>query len=109
MRVRPVVLAVAVLQLALPISMLVDRWVDEGSRPVSERPASWQMYSAEPPIVYTGTDAAGRTRRLDVDRLPPVLRAVDTGRFLPDRLCARNDDLVAVVRTGGTQPGSFAC
>ncbi len=109
MRVRPVVLAVATLQLALPISMLADRWVDEGSRPVSERPASWQMYSAEPPVVYTGTDAAGRTRQLRVDRLPPVLRAVDTGRFLPDRLCTRDNDLVTVERTGGTQPGIFAC
>ncbi len=109
MRVPPVVLAVAALQLALPTWMLVDRWADEGSRPVSERPASWQMYSAEPPIFYTGTDAAGQTRRLDVDRLPPVLRAVDTGRFLPDRLCARETDLVTVERTGGIQPGTFAC
>lgn len=109
MRVRPVVLAVAVLQLALPISMLVDRWADEGSRPVSERPASWQMYSAEPPVGYTGTDAAGRTRQLDARRLPPVLRAVDTGRSLPDRLCARHPDLVRVEREGGTQPGIFTC
>jgi len=60
LRARPVVLAVATLQLALPTSMLVARWLDEGSRPVSERPASWQMYSAEPPVTYTGTDAAGR-------------------------------------------------
>lgn len=109
MPVRPVVLAVAAVQLALPTSMLVDRWVDEGSRPVSERPGSWQMYSAEPPVGYTGTDAAGRTRQLRVDQLPPVLRAVDTGRFLPDRLCDSDDDLVMVERTGGTQPGTFAC
>ena len=109
MRVRPVVLAVAALQLVLPTSMLVDRWVDEGSRPVSERPASWQMYSAEPPVGYTGTNAAGRTLQLRVDLLPPVLRAVDTGRFLPDRLCARHPELVTVEREGETQPGTFAC
>ena len=77
--------------------------------PFAQRPASWQMYSAEPPVGYTGTDAAGRTRQLRVDRLPPVLRAVDTGRFLPERLCDRDDDLVMVERTGGTRPGTFAC
>lgn len=106
---RPLVLVVAALQVALPATMLVLRWVDEGSRPVSELPASFQMYSAEPAITYTGTDAARRLRQLDVSFLPPVLRAVDTGRVLPDRLCARHPDLVAVERTGGTQPGTFAC
>lgn len=109
MRARPVVLAVAALQLALPTSMLVARWLDEGSRPVSERPASWQMYSAEPPVSYTGTDGAGRERALDVGWLPPVLRAVDTGRVLPDRLCERHPDLVAVRRTGSIQPGTYPC
>lgn len=109
MPVRPLVLAVAALQLSLPLWMLVDRWVDEGSRPVSERPASWQMYSAEPPVFYTGTDANGRTRPLDASRLPPVIRAIDTGRSLPDRLCSRHPDLVSVDRAGGTQPGTFPC
>lgn len=45
---RPVVLALIVAQVALPVAMLVDRWADEGVRPVSERPASWQMYSSVP-------------------------------------------------------------
>jgi hypothetical protein len=106
---RPVVLAVAALQLALPLSMLVARWVAEGSRPHSELPASWQMYSYAPAASYTGLDAAGRARRLDVDPLPPVLRAVDTGQVVPDRLCDRHPDLALVRRSGGTQPGTFAC
>jgi hypothetical protein len=102
-------LAVVALQLALPASMLVVRWLDEGSRPVSELPASFQMYSAEPPVSYTGTDATGRERQLEVGWLPPVLRAVDTGRVLPDRLCDRHPDLRVVRRTGGTQPGTYSC
>ena len=106
---RPLVLAVAALQVTLPLTMLGIRWVDEGSRPVSELPASWQMYSAGPAAQYTGVDAAQRRRPLDVDPLPPVLRAVDTGRVVPDRLCARHPDLVSVQRTGGTQPGTFLC
>lgn len=109
MRARPTIVAVAALQVLVPASMLVLRWVDEGSRPVSELPASYQMYSAEPPVTYAGTDALGHSRRLEVGGLPPVLRAIDTGRVVPDRLCARHPDLVAVVRTGGIEPGTFAC
>ncbi len=109
MHTRPVVLAVAALQLAVPAVMLGARWSSEGSRPVSELPASFQMYSAEPPVTYTGVDADGLVRELDVRPLPPVLRAVDTGRVVPERLCARHRDLVEVRRTGGTQPGSFSC
>ena len=109
MRTRPVVLAVAALQIAVPVFMLVARWSSEGSRPVSELPASFQMYSAEPPVTYTGVTASDGLRQLDVTPLGPVLRAVDTGRVLPDRLCARHPDLVAVRRTGGTEPGTFAC
>lgn len=106
---RPVVLAVAVLQLAVPLTMLGMRWADEGSRPVSELPASFQMYSSTAPAAYSGLDAAGAARALSVRSLPPVLRAVDTGRSVPDRLCARHPDLVEVRRTGGTQPGAFRC
>lgn len=80
MRARPVVLAVVAVQIALPASMLVARWAAEGSRPVSELPASWQMYSAVPAPVYTGTDAEGRVRQLDVGPLPVVVRAVNTDR-----------------------------
>ncbi|MFN2522125.1 MAG: hypothetical protein ABR614_02255 [Mycobacteriales bacterium] len=109
MPVRPVVLAVAGLMVALPTSTLAVRWATEGSRPVSELPASWQMYSAVPPSSYRGLDATGRTRRLGVDDLPLVLRAVDTGRLVPDRLCARAPDLVAVERRGGPDPGTFRC
>jgi len=108
-RTRPVVLAVAALQVALPAALLVTRWSTEGSRPMSELPASYQMYSAEPPVTYTGIAPDGRQRQLDVRALPPVLRAVDTGRVLPDRLCARHPDLVAVRREGGVEPGTFAC
>jgi len=104
-----VVLAVAVLLLALPLTMLVVRWVDQGTRPQSELGASWQMYSAVPSPSYTGTDAAGRSRPLDVGPLPPVLRDVDTGRVVPDRLCDRHPELVVVQRDGGTQPGTFPC
>jgi hypothetical protein len=107
--VRPVALAVAALQVALPLSMLAVRWVQEGPRPESELPASWQMYSSIPPAGYTGIDAQGHERPLDVDPLPPVIRAVDVGTVVPDRLCARLPDLVAVRRTGGTEPGTFRC
>lgn len=109
MRIRPVVLAVAALQVLLPLSLLAVRWVDEGSRPVSELPASWQMYSSVPAPTYTGADASGRLRELDVAPLPVVLRAVGTGRGVPDRLCDRHPDLVVVRRAGGTQPGAFSC
>ena len=109
MRPRPLVLAVAALQVALPLSMLGVRWAQEGSRPVSELPASWQMYSSTAPAQYVGVDAAGGARPLDVDRLPPLLRAVEVGRAVPDRLCAREPDLVAVRRAGGPEPGTFAC
>lgn len=109
MRRRPVVLAVAALQLSLPLSMLVARWVDEGSHPESELPASWQMYSATFAPTYTGVDAFGRRAPLDVEPLPVVVRAVGTGRLVPDRLCDRHPGLVAVRREGGTQPGIFRC
>jgi hypothetical protein len=102
------VLAVVALQVGLPLWMLVARWADEGSRAVTERPASWQMYSSVPAARYTGVDAAGRERSLDVTGLPPVLRAVDVGRVVPDRLCARHPDLAAV-RRAGAQPGTFRC
>jgi len=108
-RPRPTVLFVVALQVALPVAMLADRWLDEGSRPVSERPASWQMYSAVPPHTYVGTDATGRVRPLDVDGLPAVVRAVGTGRTVPDQLCRRQEDIVVVRREGGRQPGVFRC
>ena len=44
MRRRVLLLVTA--QVALPAVMLTARWADEGSRPTSERPASWQMCSA---------------------------------------------------------------
>jgi len=97
------------LQLGLPLSMLAARWVDEGTRPRTELPASYQMYSAEPPVIYTGTDRQGRVRVLDVGRLPPLLRAVNTGALLPELLCQRHPDVVAVRRDGGVQPGNFRC
>ena len=106
---RPLVLAVAALQLGIPLTMLVVRWAEEGSRPVSELPASFQMYSSTVAPTYSGLDASGRLRALTVASLPPVLRAVDTGRSVPDRLCARDPDLVEVRRQGGTEPGAFPC
>lgn len=108
MRPRPLVLAVLALQAALPLSMLAARWADEGTRAVTERPASWQMYSSIPAARYTGVDTAGRERALDVDDLPPVVRAVDVGRTVPERLCARHPDLV-LVRRAGTDAGQFRC
>ncbi len=109
MRPRPLVLAVVALQVGLPLSMLVARWVDEGTRAVTERPASWQMYSSVPAARYTGVDAAGRRRPLDVRPLPPVLRAVDVGDGGPKRLCDRHPDLVQVERESGPEPGAFRC
>jgi hypothetical protein len=108
-RPRPLVLVLAALQVAVPVSMLVARWVTEGSRPVSELPASFQMYSAEPPVSYTGTDRSGLSRPLDVSRLPVVLRAVDSGDVLLRRLCARHPDLVAVERRAGLPPTTYRC
>ncbi len=109
MRPRPLVVAVAALQVTLPLSMLVARWAQEGSRPTTELPASWQMYSVVARSRYIGVDALGRERDLDVDPLPPVVREVDTGRTVPKRLCALHPDLVIVRRTGGTEPGRFLC
>ena len=106
---RPLVLLVAGAMLALPLSMLGVRWATEGSQPVSELPASWQMYSSREAPAYTGTDAGGRARPLSADPLPRVLRAVGTGRTVPDRLCALHPDLVVVSRTGGAEPGTFTC
>lgn len=106
---RPVVLAVAALQVAVPLSMLGVRWAQEGSRPESELPASWQMYSSVRAADYTGVDAQARERPLDPDALPPVVRAVDVGTTVPAGLCAGFPDLVAVRRTGGTEPGTFRC
>lgn len=108
-RRRTLVVLVAATMLALPLTMLGVRWTAEGSQPVTELPASWQMYSSRAAPTYTGTDAAGRVRPLSTDPLPRVLRAVSTGRTVPDRLCARHRDLVAVVRTGGVAPGTFSC
>lgn len=108
MRPRPLVLAVAAVQVALPLSMLVHRWAEEGTRAVTERPASWQMYSSIPAARYEGLSRDGRSRPLDVRALPPVLRAVDVGRTVPDRLCARHPDLLAV-RRAGPEPGLFRC
>jgi hypothetical protein len=108
-RPRPLVLAIAALQVVLPLSMLGARWEAEGSRPVTERPASWQMYSSVRPARYSGIDGQGRRRPLDVRRLPPVVRAVDLGRVVPARLCTLHPDLVAVRREGGVEPGDFRC
>jgi hypothetical protein len=108
-RPRPLVLTVVALQVLLPLSMLVARWEAEGSRAVTERPASWQMYSSVRPARYSGIDAEGRVRPLDVQSLPPVVRAVDVGRVVPARLCSRHRDLVVVRREGGGEPGDFAC
>lgn len=109
MRPRPAVLAVAALLVGVPSTMLVARWTSEGSWPVSEYPASFQVYSASPRPTYDGVDASGRVHRLAVDELPPVVRAVGTGRVVPDLLCARHPQLVVVRRTGGVQPGTFRC
>lgn len=106
---RPVVLAVAAVQVVLPVSLLVARWSEQGLRPVTEYPASWQMYSAAPVPVYFGTDAAGRSRRVDVDDLPPLVRDVGSGRLVPDLLCSRFPDLVRVERDGGPDPGTYRC
>lgn len=109
MRPRPAVLVVAALMVVLPLMMLAARWAAEGSRPTAERPASWQMYTAVPPPSYTGVDAVGRERDLDVGPLPRLLRAVGTGGVVPDRLCDRHPGLVAVRRDGGPEPGTFRC
>ena len=106
---RPLVLAVVAVQLGIPLTMLGVRWAEEGSRPASELPASFQMYSATAAPTYTGVDATGRLRTLSVAALPPVLRAVDLGRSVPDRLCAGAPDLVEVRRQCGAEPGAFPC
>jgi hypothetical protein len=109
MHVRPVVLAVAAVQVLLPASLLVVRWAEEGSRPRTELGASWQMYTTAPEQRYLGVDADGSTRSLDAAGLPPVLREVAVGPSVPARLCARDPSLVAVVRETGPAPGRFAC
>lgn len=95
--------------MALPVGLLAARWASEGSRPASELPASWQMYSSVTAARYDGVDSTGGVRRLDVTPLPMVVRAVDVGRVVPDRLCAAASDLVSVRRTGGPDPGTFRC
>ena len=109
MRRRPLVLLIATAQVALPLSLLGVRWAQEGPRPTTELGASWQMYSSAPVPRYSGVDARGRTRPLDAGRLLPVLRAVSTGRVVPERLCAAYPELVAVRRDGGPQPGTYRC
>jgi hypothetical protein len=103
------VLAVVAAQVALPLSMLVHRWAEEGTRATTERPASWQMYSSVQPPRYRGIDRGGASRPLDVAPLPLLVREVTVGRTVPDRLCARHPDVVAVVREAGTDPGTFRC
>ena len=103
---RPLLLAVVALQVGVPGAALVDRWADEGSWPVSERPASFQVYSSAERPVYTGVAADGTERRLVASGL---LRAVATGRVVPDRLCEADPSLVAVRRDGGADPGTFRC
>lgn len=102
-------LALAVVQVALPVTLLAVRWAQEGSRPTTELPASWQMYTSVQPASYSGTDGAGRHRDLDVDVLPPVLRSADIGKVLPLRLCAAHPDVVVVERRGGPDPGVVRC
>lgn len=109
MRPRRLVLLVAAAQVALPVSLLGVRWWQQGSRPTSELGASWQMYTWAPASRYTGTDVSGRSRPLEVDNLPPILRAVSTGRVVPDRLCAAHPDVVVVHRDGGPEPGTYRC
>lgn len=108
-RPRPAVLALAFVQVALPVTLLAVRWAQEGSRPTTELPASWQMYTSVQPAAYSGTDAAGRHRELDVDGLPPVLRTADVGNMLPLRLCAVHPDVVVVQRRGGPDPRIVRC
>lgn len=109
MRRRPLVLLVAAAQVLVPLALLVDRWADDGWRATSERGASWQMYSSSPVPRYTGSDDDGRTRTLDLDAVPALLRTVSTGRVVPDRLCRADHDLVLVRRDGGPDPGAFRC
>jgi hypothetical protein len=105
---RPLLVLVAV-QVALPLVLLADRWLDEGAFPVDERGASFQMYSSAPALAYEGVDAAGRVRPLDVGVLPVWQRAVATGDVVPRALCDRSGDLVLVRRTGGADPGEHRC
>lgn len=106
---RPVVVAVAALQIVLPLSLLGVRWADEGSRPKRELGASFQMYSAAPAAAYSGVDADGRERALSVQALPWLVRAIDVGASVPERLCDRHPDVLVVRRTGGPEPGDFRC
>lgn len=106
---RRAVLLVAAAQVLVPVALLGVRWAQEGPRATTELGASWQMYSSAPVPTYTGTDARGSTRPLDAAALRPVVRAVSTGRVVPDRLCDRHPDVVVVRRAGGPDPGDFRC
>lgn len=106
---RPAVLVLVAAQVAVPLTMLVARWSDEGVRPVTERPASFQMYSSTEVPAYTGVRADGSSSALTVDGLPPVLRAVGTGTVVPRALCARDRSLVLVRRAGGPDPREVRC
>ena len=106
---RPLVVALAAAQLLLPASLLASRWVAEGSQPVSEYPASYQVYSTFAEPSYTGVTADGTRRDLDEDALPVVVRRVGTGDVVPDRLCDRHPDLVAVERRRSPDDGRFPC
>ncbi len=105
---RPVLLGVVALQVGLPLALLADRWADEGVEARTERPASFQMYSAVERPAYVGVSAAGE-RPLSVATLPLAVRAVGTGRLVPDRLCRLHPDLVEVRRTAGVERGRFRC
>ena len=108
-RPRLAVLALAAVQVLLPLVLLAVRWAGEGTRPRTELGASWQMYTTAAATRYVGVDATGSTRLLTVDDLPPVVREVAVGRTVPDLLCGRDPGLAAVVRETGPEPGRYAC
>lgn len=92
--------------------MLGARWIAEGSRPETELPLSFQMYSAVDLGEYTGTLADGSTVPLSLDALPPVTRGIGYGDDVPQEFCAANKELVSVqkeVKHPALQMGEHKC
>jgi hypothetical protein len=98
-----------IVQILVPLGALGIRWVQEGSRPASELPFSFQMYSAAPTAQYIGRDSDGNLRELTTSGIPLVIRQVSYGLSVPERLCAADQALTSVERLSGPDPLVFQC
>ena len=111
---KAAVIAFVGIQLGLPAAFLLDRWVTQGPAPRFEYTFSWQMFSAVDIGSYTGVTHSGEDIELDLEGLPPIVRAVSYTDTTPRMLCARDPYLKEVVRRDAAtalegHEGVFTC